>query len=367
MNFNFKSSLLEAFEELDRLQEDTTDKEASKRFWAAAKNNEIDEEAFHAAFDAELDTLGLMDIFNDSGKLKSRGVYEQIKAAKEANPDSWAIKALNKLWVLVYIEQLRYKADKEAVAKREAERVAAAKKREEERQIMIQEWRDLLPAALAEVDKEILDQFLAICKVNINEFNIDIDDSGNVSYLVLKIPSYRAKYRYGIKLAAADKMAELVRVLNHAIKNELSIAKQESNKAIDVFATFIARNNSRGLVSATAHLLGESGTLYTITSDNMSKVNVSDINEPYKVIFVKASESDGNQYTYKNSYSWSYYSWDSSETDKLQKYLPTFGKNSDVWSESETRKVTTPNGNYYSTMDNIDSWAQTRFTSYSTD
>lgn len=374
MHFTFDSPLLEAFAELDSLQEDTTDKEASKRFWAAAKNKEIDEEAFHTAFDTELTDLGLMSLFDEDGKLKSRNTYEQIKAAKEASPDNWTVKALNKLWVLQYVENIGYKVDKERWARYEAERKAAAeakaKQQEEERLAMVQEFLDVFPAALAKVDHESLEKFLDICKCTAEDLTIEFNKTtkADTAYLKLIVPNYSTRYLYGIKPAAPDKVVELTKTLDYAIKKELGLAREKANNVIDVFAKIAAKNDSSA--HANAILLGDSGTLYkiaTCSSGRAPDVSISDIKEPYKVIFVRAALDDGNRITYKNSYAWAYYSWDSSEADKLHDVLPTPGKSSGVWSEKETVEVKAPYGDYFSRIDNIDSWAKTNFTEYSTD
>ncbi len=76
---------------------------ASKKFWADAKTGKVNIEEFHKAYDMELNEyLRLNELFNDSGYLASRSTYGKIKSACESKPDSWACKALKKLWVLQY-------------------------------------------------------------------------------------------------------------------------------------------------------------------------------------------------------------------------------------------------------------------------
>jgi hypothetical protein len=374
MHFNFDSQLLEVFEELDKLQEDSANTEASKQFWAAAKRSEIDENAFHTAFDDELAELGLTDLFDKYGRLKNRGTYEQIKAAKEANPSSWAVKALNKLWVLSYVnfksylvdKELKAQRDAELAAQRKAEQEAAELKKEEERQNFIREWSPALPAALERLDQKLLNQFLEITKTDIKDLSIEHEKhTDGKAYLKLILPNYRAKFVYGIKLDATDKVAELASVLTHAIQNEFKAARAAANDVIDVFDKFTTSNSHNRY--ATAILLGDSGTTYKVTAKDTTGTSLFDIKEPYKVIFVRASQSDGNMRTYKNSYSWVYYSWDSSEEDKLRDYLPTLGEHNGVWSESKTTLVKSPSGDCYSKMDDIDTWAESAHTAYSTD
>lgn len=99
------TNFLDTYAQLSSLNEDAK-LDAGKRFWAAAKNNKIDENSFYEAYEEELNQLGLTSIFwprkrEDGtiglGKLKHRGVYGEIKKAKDANPNSYAVKACAKL------------------------------------------------------------------------------------------------------------------------------------------------------------------------------------------------------------------------------------------------------------------------------
>ena len=134
----------EAFDELDKLSEAVSDSAkvaASKKFWSEAKQNRMDEDSFHTAFDDELKELGLMDMFDANGVLENN--YGRIKKAAEANPESWAIKALGKLWALRYsknrdwsvVMNNYFKSEKEArEAKRKAAEEEAVRKLEEQEQ-----------------------------------------------------------------------------------------------------------------------------------------------------------------------------------------------------------------------------------------
>jgi len=106
MEYRASNPLLEAFEELDKLNE-ASKIGASRQFWSAAKNSRLDTYAFHDAFDDELKELGLADIFDRDGMLTNQSVYGRIKTAKEANPDSWAIKALHKMWVMQFKDNIK--------------------------------------------------------------------------------------------------------------------------------------------------------------------------------------------------------------------------------------------------------------------
>lgn len=113
----------------------------SSEFWYFARNKQISTSWFHRAFDEELTELGLMDIFDDNGMLKNKGVWGRIKPVKEANPDSWAIKALVKMWSLQFkegvtksMEQVRQEDEQAKRAERQAALAAKEEKARTERE-----------------------------------------------------------------------------------------------------------------------------------------------------------------------------------------------------------------------------------------
>ena len=76
---------------------------ASSQFWSEAKAGRLDSTSFWNAYSSELRKLGLLDLFDTEYKeLKEKGSYGRIKKAVEENPDSWAVKALLKMWVLQF-------------------------------------------------------------------------------------------------------------------------------------------------------------------------------------------------------------------------------------------------------------------------
>ena len=76
---------------------------ASSQFWSEAKAGRLDSTSFWSAYSSELRKLGLLDLFDTNYKeLKEKGSYGRIKKAAEENPDSWAVKALLKVWVLQF-------------------------------------------------------------------------------------------------------------------------------------------------------------------------------------------------------------------------------------------------------------------------
>ena len=75
----------------------------SSQFWSEAKAGRLDGTSFWAAYSSELRRLGLLDLFDTNYKeLKEKGSYGRIKKAAEEHPDSWAVKALLKMWVLQF-------------------------------------------------------------------------------------------------------------------------------------------------------------------------------------------------------------------------------------------------------------------------
>ena len=75
----------------------------SSQFWSEAKVGRLDGSSFWAAYSSELRRLGLLDLIDTNYKeLKEKSSYGRIKKAAEENPDSWAVKALLKMWVLQF-------------------------------------------------------------------------------------------------------------------------------------------------------------------------------------------------------------------------------------------------------------------------
>ena len=92
------SNLLEIYDLLE-----WGESSASSQFWSEAKAGRLDSTSFWNAYSSELRKLGLLDLFDTEYKeLKEKGSYGRIKKAVEENPDSWAVKALLKMWVLQF-------------------------------------------------------------------------------------------------------------------------------------------------------------------------------------------------------------------------------------------------------------------------
>ena len=101
---------------------------ASSQFWSEAKAGRLDSTSFWSAYSSELRKLGLLDLFDTNYKeLKEKGSYGRIKKAAEENPDSWAVKALLKVWVLQFKDGVKSDI---RIEREEDEQKLAAKKAE---------------------------------------------------------------------------------------------------------------------------------------------------------------------------------------------------------------------------------------------
>jgi hypothetical protein len=245
---------------------------------------------------------------------------------------------------------------------------------------LTKEHQAILPDALKLVNKDLLARFLTAYNVSEADIDVEVIDNFGGKTLVIK-PS--AGWGYGvINEYVKDKPAKLASILNSYFLDASKTAeakqaakKAESNDAIDVFKT----NKGNKNISCRAVLKGESGAIYQLTSGNVifktdkllgNVVEVKylvDITEPYKVIFTEVHQSSNNYSTYSDSVSYTYYSWDSSEAALFKDLIPVVGKSEGTWSHTEVVSVDSGNSRDYSTMDNIDSWAQERYTSYATD
>ena len=140
---------------------------ASKKFWASAKIGKMEEDAFHTAFDDELKELGLMDMFDANGVLENN--YGRIADAKRDHPESWAAKALGSLWGLRYGKNRSYiydnlfKSEKEARdARQKAAEEAKAKSVEEQKRIRaekLNKYQQLMLTYLRKVDADTVDKY----------------------------------------------------------------------------------------------------------------------------------------------------------------------------------------------------------------
>ena len=384
-----KNEFIELYESLSKLNE-ATDFYASKRFWDKAKIKVIDDRAFHAAYDSELRELGLMDIFNDDGTFTGKNVYGKIKEAKENNPDSWAVKALMKLWALKYVDGILFEVEKANI-------------KEETRKTLVKEYTDLLPKALAAVDPELLESYLSLYKTTTDNIIIEISNSNSIMSIRPSAKEYPVRPTIEVDLDSTDNLADLINLLTNTFKAaaeevaKLKAEKEERERKqaeertqqrdaaqqlykktseIDV----IRYTNSNWYCWGIALLLGESGKLYHLYEKGGSEADyfakrlnreviaikgLKDISEPYKVIYTCVNEDEGNHWGGKKSYT--YYSWDSSEQELLKPILPEAGSEDDVATSRSTYSTNYGNGKTLSLVDNIDTWYITSTSHWSLD
>ena len=101
---------------------------ASSQFWSEAKAGRLDSTSFWNAYSSELRKLGLLDLFDTEYKeLKEKSSYGRIKKAAEENPDSWAVRALLKVWVLQFKNGVKSNI---RIEREDGEQKLAAKKAE---------------------------------------------------------------------------------------------------------------------------------------------------------------------------------------------------------------------------------------------
>lgn len=364
------------FEDLSEEITEATDFRASKDFWSAAKIGYMHEDSFHKAFDQELTELGLMDMFDADGVLAND--YGRIAKAKEANPDSWAVKALGKLWALRYKEHQLFhsekvkKAERDAELKVEAERIEAEKKKQlaAEKAIRLEKNQELVSNAIAKVDPEAIAEYEKVAGIKAADavYLRDVP-----AYIPVWNPNIVLEYGlcfrkwdkcYKINETKLNNEPRLIKALNDGFRGAaVGILSQEATKEfnkIDVFA-----NNK----TADVILLGESGTLYNAWINGLGNLTISvkgeksapvyKIEEPYEVICTRTYWDNNNHSTYRDSESAIYYSWNSKHADKLKDIIPeSFGREDGYMGNYvETKKVGQPSSRNYSRADGIDSWA----------
>ena len=161
---------------------------ASSQFWSEAKAGRLDSTSFWSAYSSELRKLGLLDLFDTNYKeLKEKSSYGRIKKAAEENPDSWAVKALLKVWVLQFKDgvksdiRIEREEDEQKLADKKAELAGVEAQLPEFEKIFREVGNRILGEATAECNKLI--------KVN-NEL---INKIKEISHGFVKAQSFIAK------------------------------------------------------------------------------------------------------------------------------------------------------------------------------
>jgi hypothetical protein len=387
MDFKLATPFLEAFEELDKLSEAATDPTkiaASKKFWASAKMGKMEEDAFHTAFDDELTELGLMDMFDARGVLENN--YGRIKKAAEANPESWAIKALGKLWALRYsknrdwsaVMNNYFKSEKEdQEARRKAAEEEKARKLEEQKRIRaekLKKYQQLILTYLRKVDADAVDQYEEITgnpvldSVTVEEvFIADSQWNENLDQEYgIHIEGWN--YYYKRKESQINDEAYMLNLLKKGLEETVGYsyykeAVEEFKQEIDVLAV---RNPQHRVL-----LLGDSGTTYELwfangelrmSIDGEDSILAQKIDEPYEVIHAVYSWSNRSNRTTVDNEAGASYSWNSKYASMLGNRIPTsFGRKDGFmgtyWETTQLTKAQA-SGSEFCHAAGIDSWAK---------
>ena len=387
MDFKLATPFLEAFDELDKLSEaanDPTKVAASKKFWFEAKQNRMDEDSFHTAFDDELTELGLMDMFDARGVLENN--YGRIKKAADDNPESWALKALGKLWALRYSKNREwsvvmnnyFKSEKaEQEAKRKAAEEEKTRKLEEQKRIRaekLKKYQQLILTYLRKVDADAVDQYeeitgnLVLDSVTVEEvFILDSQWAENLDQ------EYRVCFEgwdrcYKLTESKLNDEAYMLKTLKAGLEKTVEHsyykdAVEEFKQKIDVLAV---KNPQHQVL-----LLGDSGTTYDLwfakgelrmSIDGEDSILAKKIDEPYEVIYAVSSWSNHSNRTTVDNEEGAFYSWNSKYAAMLGKRIPTsFGRQDGFMGTYwETIKLTKAqaSGSDFCHAAGIDSWAK---------
>ena len=132
----------------------------SSQFWSEAKAGRLDGSSFWAAYSSELRRLGLLDLIDTNYKeLKEKGSYGRIKKVAEEHPDSWAVKALRKMWVLQFKDgvksdiRIEREEDEQKLADKKAELANVEAQLPEFEKIFREVGNRILGEAAAECNK----------------------------------------------------------------------------------------------------------------------------------------------------------------------------------------------------------------------
>lgn len=168
---------------------------SSSQFWSEAKAGRLDSTSFWNAYSSELRKLGLLDLFDTEYKeLKQKGSYGRIKKAAEENPDSWAVRALLKVWVLQFKNGVKSNI---RIEKEEGKQKLAAKKAElAEVEAQLPEFEKIFK----EVGNRILGEAAAECNKLIKVNNDLITKIKEISHGFVEADSFIAEEIKGTDL-----------------------------------------------------------------------------------------------------------------------------------------------------------------------
>ena len=160
----------------------------SSQFWSEAKAGRLDGSSFWAAYSSELRRLGLLDLIDTNYKeLKEKSSYGRIKKAAEENPDSWAVKALLKMWVLQFKNGV--KSDIRIEREEDEQKLADKKAELANVEAQLPEFEKIF----REVGNRILGEAAAECNKLMRTNNELINKIKEISHNFVKAQSFIAK------------------------------------------------------------------------------------------------------------------------------------------------------------------------------
>ena len=160
----------------------------SSQFWSEAKAGRLDGSSFWAAYSSELRRLGLLDLIDTNYKeLKEKSSYGRIKKAAEENPDSWAVKALLKMWVLQFKNGV--KSDIRIEREEDEQKLADKKAELANVEAQLPEFEKIF----REVGNRILGEAAAECNKLMRTNNELINKIKEISHDFVKAQSFIAK------------------------------------------------------------------------------------------------------------------------------------------------------------------------------
>ena len=160
----------------------------SSQFWSEAKAGRLDGTSFWAAYSSELRRLGLLDLIDTNYKeLKEKSSYGRIKKAAEENPDSWAVKALLKMWVLQFKNGV--KSDIRIEREEDEQKLADKKAELANVEAQLPEFEKIF----REVGNRILGEAAADCNKLMRTNNELINKIKEISHDFVKAQSFIAK------------------------------------------------------------------------------------------------------------------------------------------------------------------------------
>ena len=160
----------------------------SSQFWSEAKAGRLDGSSFWAAYSSELRRLGLLDLIDANYKeLKEKSSYGRIKKAAEENPDSWAVKALLKMWVLQFKDGV--KSDIRIEREEDEQKLADKKAELANVEAQLPEFEKIF----REVGNRILSEAAAECNKLMRTNNELINKIKEISHDFVKAQSFIAK------------------------------------------------------------------------------------------------------------------------------------------------------------------------------